>query len=148
MRCGLLVCGQKNGLHHGVAERPVQALLDHHLCDPIDPDIHFRVLHTLEENPHITQRELAQKLGISLGGVNFCLKALGEIGHVKINNFQKNTNKSAYLYLLTPSGISKKTILATSFLKRKMNEYKALKMEIDLIKLKIKDSNLTSGKSR
>ena len=114
----------------------------------IDPDIHFRVLHTLEENPHITQRELAQKLGISLGGVNFCLKALVEIGHVKINNFQKNTNKSAYLYLLTPSGISKKTILATSFLKRKMNEYKALKMEIDLIKLKIKDSNLTSGKSR
>ena len=114
----------------------------------IDPDIHFRVLHTLEENPHITQRELAQKLGISLGGVNFCLKALVEIGHVKINNFQKNTNKSAYLYLLTPSGISKKTMLATSFLKRKMNEYKALKMEIDLIKLKIKDSNLTSGKSR
>ena len=114
----------------------------------IDPDIHFRVLHTLEENPHITQRELAQKLGISLGGVNFCLKALVEIGHVKINNFQKNTNKSAYLYLLTPSGISKKTMLATSFLKRKMNEYKALKMEIDLIKIKIKDSNLTSGKSR
>jgi EPS-associated MarR family transcriptional regulator len=114
----------------------------------IDPDIHFRVLHTLEENPHITQRELAQKLGISLGGVNFCLKALVEIGHVKINNFQKNTNKSAYLYLLTPSGISKKTLLATSFLKRKINEYKALKMEIDLIKLKIKDSNSISGKGR
>ena len=114
----------------------------------IDPDIHFRVLHTLEENPHITQRELAQKLGISLGGVNFCLKALVEIGHVKINNFQKNTNKSAYLYLLTSSGISKKTMLAASFLKRKMNEYKALKMEIDLIKLKIKDSNLLSGKGR
>ena len=114
----------------------------------IDPDIHFRVLHTLEENPHITQRELAQKLGISLGRVNFCLKVLVEIRHVKINNFQKNTNKSAYLYLLTPSGISKKTMLATSFLKRKMNEYKALKMEIDLIKLKIEDSNLLSGKPR
>ena len=118
------------------------------LTKNIDPDIHFRVLHTLEENPHITQRELAQKLGISLGGVNFCLKALVEIGHVKINNFQKNTNKSAYLYLLTPSGISKKTLLATSFLKRKINEYKALKMEIDLIKLKIKDSNSISGKGR
>ncbi len=114
----------------------------------IDPDIHFRVLHTLEENPHITQRELAQKLGISLGGVNFCLKALVEIGHIKINNFQKNTNKSSYLYLLTPSGMSKKTILATSFLKRKINEYKALKMEIDLIKLKIKDSNLINDKGR
>jgi EPS-associated MarR family transcriptional regulator len=114
----------------------------------VDPDIHFRVLYTLEENPHITQRELAQKLGISLGGVNFCLKALVEIGHVKINNFQKNNNKSAYLYLLTPSGISKKTILATSFLRRKINEYKALKMEIDLIKLKIKDPNLISDKDR
>ena len=112
----------------------------------IDPDIHFRVLHTLEGSPHITQRELAQKLGISLGGVNFCLKALVEIGHVKINNFQKNTNKSAYLYLLTPSGISQKTMLTTSFLKRKINEYKALKMEIDLIKLKIKGSNLIRSK--
>ncbi len=114
----------------------------------IDPDIHFRALHILEENPHITQRELAHKLGISLGGVNFCLKALVEIGHIKINNFQKNINKSAYLYLLTPSGISKKAMLATSFLKRKMNEYKALKMEIDLIKLKIKESKMISDKGR
>ena len=112
----------------------------------IDPDIHFRVLHTLEGSPNITQRELAQKLGISLGGVNFYLKALVEIGHVKINNFQINTNKSAYLYLLTPSGISQKTMLTTSFLKRKINEYKALKMEIDLIKLKIKGSNLIRSK--
>jgi len=114
----------------------------------LNPDIHFRVLHILEENSQITQREMAEKLGISLGTVNFCLKALVEIGHVKINNFKKNTNKSAYLYLLTPSGISKKTMLATSFLKRKINEYKALKMEIDLIKLKIKDSNVIIGKGR
>ena len=114
----------------------------------IDPDIHFRVLNALEENPHITQRELAQKLGASLGGINFCHKALVEIGHLKINNFQKNSNKSAYLYLLTPTGLSNKAMLATSFLKRKMDEYKALKMEIDFIKLKIKDLNFISGKSR
>ena len=114
----------------------------------IDPDIHFRVLNALEENPHITQRELAQKLGVSLGGINFCLKALVEIGHLKINNFQKNSNKSAYLYLLTPSGLSNKAILATSFLKRKMDEYKALKMEIDLVKSKIKGSNLMNDRSR
>ena len=113
----------------------------------IDPDIHFRVLNALEENPHITQRELAQKLGISLGGINFCLKALVEIGHLKINNFQKNSNKSVYLYLLTPSGLSNKAILATSFLKRKINEYKALKMEIDLVKSKIKSSNLMNDRS-
>ena len=114
----------------------------------IDPDIHFRVLNSLEENPHITQRELAQKLGVSLGGINFCLKALVEIGHLKINNFQKNSNKSAYLYLLTPTGLSNKAMLATSFLKRKMDEYKALKMEINLVKSKIKDTKLMNGGSR
>ena len=114
----------------------------------IDPDVHFRVLHLLEEEPQLTQRELAQKLGVSLGGINFCLKALVEIGHLKINNFQKNSNKSAYLYLLTPTGLSNKAMLTTSFLKRKMDEYKALKMEIDLVKSKIKDSNLMNGSSR
>ena len=114
----------------------------------IDPDIHFRVLNALEENPHITQRELAQRLGVSLGGINFCLKALVEIGHLKINNFQKNSNKSAYLYLLTPTGISNKAMLTTSFLKRKIGEYKALKMEIDLIKSKIKDSSVINDSSR
>ena len=114
----------------------------------INPDIHFRVLNALEENPYISQRELAQKLGVSLGGINFCLKALVAIGHLKINNFQKNSNKSAYLYLLTPSGLSNKAILATSFLKRKMDEYKALKMEIDLVKSKIKGSNLMNDSSR
>lgn len=103
----------------------------------IDPDIHFRVLNALEENPHITQRELAQKLGVSLGGVNFCLKALAEIGHLKINNFRKNSNKSAYLYLLTPTGLSNKAILATSFLKRKMEEYEILKVEIESLKKSI-----------
>ena len=104
----------------------------------IHPDIHFKVLHYLEESPHITQRELAGKLGISLGAANFCLKALVEIGHIKINNFKKNSNKSAYLYLLTPMGFAEKAILTTNFLSRKMAEYQALKKEIDSIKLKIK----------
>jgi EPS-associated MarR family transcriptional regulator len=104
----------------------------------IDPDIHFKVLHYLEENPHITQRELANKLGISLGAANFCLKALVEVGHVKMNNFKNNSNKSAYLYLLTPIGFAEKAILTTNFLSRKMAEYHALKKEIDSIKLKIK----------
>ena len=105
----------------------------------IDPDIHFRTLHALEENPHITQRELAKKLGISLGGVNYCLKAFIKIGHIKVNNFQKNPNKSAYLYLLTPSGISEKAALTTDFLKRKMVEYHALKKEIASLKSILKD---------
>ncbi len=62
----------------------------------------------LEEEPELTQRELAQKLGISLGGVNYCLKALIEIGHIKAGNFNKNPNKSAYLYLLTSQVFAEK----------------------------------------
>lgn len=103
----------------------------------IDPDVHFRVLHLLEEEPELTQRELAQKLGISLGGVNYCLKALIEIGHIKAGNFSKNPNKTAYLYLLTPQGITEKTKLTAGFLKRKMVEYHALKKEIDAIQSKL-----------
>jgi len=103
----------------------------------IDPDLHFRVLHLLEEEPDLTQRELAQKLGISLGGVNYCLKALIEIGHIKVNNFRKNPNKAIYLYLLTPQGIAEKTKLTGEFLKRKIYEYQTLKKEISLLKSKL-----------
>lgn len=104
----------------------------------IDPDTHFRVLHLLEEEPDLTQRELAEKLGISLGGVNYCIKALIDIGHIKAGNFSKNTNKSVYLYLLTPKGIAEKAKLTAGFLKRKMTEYQALKKEIEAIQLKVK----------
>ena len=99
----------------------------------IDPDVHFRVLHLLEEKPNLTQRELAQKLGISLGGVNYCLKALIDIGHIKAGNFKKNPDKTVYLYLLTPKGISERASLTAGFLKRKLAEYHALKKEIDSI---------------
>jgi EPS-associated MarR family transcriptional regulator len=102
----------------------------------IDPDVHFRVLHLLEEEPDLTQRELAKKLGISLGGANYCLKALIDIGHIKAGNFNKNPNKSVYLYLLTPQGIAEKAKLTAGFLKRKMVEYHALKKEIDAIQSK------------
>lgn len=105
----------------------------------LDPDLHFRALHMLAEDPELTQRELAQKLGISLGSVNYCLKALIEIGHIKAGNFSKNPYKSVYLYLLTPQGISEKTKLTADFLKRKMLEYHVLKKEIVSIRSKLKD---------
>ena len=104
----------------------------------IDPDVHFRVLHLLEEEPRLTQRELAKKLGISLGGVNYCLKALIEVGHIKVGNFKKNPDKSVYLYLLTPKGIAEKASLAAGFLRRKLEEYQALKKEIEAIQLNLK----------
>lgn len=104
----------------------------------IDADLHFRILHLLEENPDISQREISRKLDISLGGVNYCLKALIDIGHIKIHNFNKNPKKIGYLYLLTPKGISEKVRLTSGFLKRKMTEYHALKKEIDSLQSRLK----------
>ena len=92
----------------------------------------------LEDEPALTQRELAQKLGISLGGVNYCLRALIEIGHIKAGNFSKNPDKSVYIYLLTPQGISEKAKLTAGFLKRKMDEYRALKKEIESVRSNLK----------
>lgn len=104
----------------------------------IDPDVYFRALNFLEEEPKLTQRELAQRLGISLGGANYCLKALIEIGHIKAGNFSKNTKKSVYLYLLTPQGVAEKAKLTAGFLKRKLAEYQALKKEIKSVRSKTK----------
>ncbi len=101
--------------------------------------MHFRVLRLLEEEPNITQRELSRKLGISLGWVNYCLKALIDIGHIKVRNFNKNPKKITYLYLLTPKGIAEKARLTSGFLKRKMVEYHALKLEIESLQSNLKN---------
>lgn len=114
----------------------------------LDPDIHFRALHLLEEDPQITQRQLARKLGISLGSVNHCLKALIEIGHIKAENFNKNPNKLMYLYLLTPKGIAEKAKLTAGFLKRKTEEYHVLKNEIKSIQLGYKKIRLNNHNGR
>jgi len=104
----------------------------------IDLDVHFKVLHLLEVKPQLTQRELAKELGISLGGVNYCLKALIEIGHIKTKNFKQHPKKLAYIYLLTPQGIAEKMRLTSGFLKRKMDEYQALRKEILSLKTSLK----------
>jgi len=91
----------------------------------------FNVLRKLEKNPSITQRELSNKLGISLGKINYCLKELKNKGLIKISNFQKNKNKINYVYLLTPKGISAKTKLTINFMKIKLREYEDLKKDIE-----------------
>jgi|TARA_B110001452_G_scaffold232980_1_gene210562 EPS-associated MarR family transcriptional regulator len=91
----------------------------------------FNVLRKLEKNPSITQRELSNKLGISLGKINYCLKELRNKGLIKISNFRKNKNKITYVYLLTPKGISAKTKLTINFMKIKLREYEDLKRDID-----------------
>lgn len=97
-------------------------------------DTYFRIMRLLEENPDLTQRELADKLGVSVGGLNYCLKALIHKGWVKMQNFSHSKNKFGYVYILTPRGIAEKGLLAGSFLRRKMEDYEALKAEIDMLK--------------
>jgi len=97
----------------------------------IQEDTYFRVMRILQENPDLTQRELAEKLGVSVGGLNYCLNALMDKGWVKMQNFQNSKNKFKYVYLLTPKGIAEKAVLTSRFLERKMREYETLKAEIE-----------------
>ena len=94
-------------------------------------------LRLLEVNPHMTQRELAKALGVSVGAANYCLKALVERGWVKLENFQNNPNKLGYLYLLTPKGVVAKATLTTRFLRRKLVEYEDLKAEIEQLRREV-----------
>ena len=92
---------------------------------------HFEVLRHVQKKPVASQRELAEKLGFSLGKLNYCLKALKKKGLVKIQNFQKKSNKIKYLqYVITPKGISERTKLTINYMKKKMLEYDELKKEL------------------
>ena len=96
-----------------------------------DNQDHFELLRKINSKPESTQRELAQELGFSLGKLNYCLKELQKKGLIKIENFKKNPNKIQYIYKLAPKGISEKTKLTISFMKRKIKEYDELKAEIE-----------------
>ena len=100
----------------------------------IQEETNFRILRILQENPDLTQRELAEKLGMSVGGLNYCLNALIDKGLVKMQNFSNSKNKFKYVYLLTPMGIAEKVALTSRFLRRKLEEYEALKLEIEALK--------------
>ena len=91
----------------------------------------FELLRKIQKKPAASQRELATELGFSLGKLNYCLKAIKKKGFVKLKNFQKKKNKITYLrYVVTPKGISERTKLTISFMKRKMREYDELKKEL------------------
>ncbi len=98
----------------------------------------MQILHV---KPDISQREMAKALGISFGGVNYCLNALMAKGLVKVQNFSQSQNKFGYVYLLTPAGIAEKMSLTGSFLKRKMDEYEALRVEIEALQSEIEAKN-------
>lgn len=96
-------------------------------------DVRFRVLRLLQENPEMSQRDIAIAVGISVGGVHYCLNALIDKGLVKLGNFTAAQDKRRYAYILTPKGIAEKAALTGRFLRRKMEEYDALKAEIEAL---------------
>jgi EPS-associated MarR family transcriptional regulator len=108
----------------------------------------YKILKMVESNPAISQRELAQQLGISLGKANFCLKALIEKGLLKATNFRNNKNKLAYMYLLTPSGIEEKASITLRFLKYKIHEYEVLQAEIEELRRDAASSEVVNESTR
>lgn len=90
----------------------------------------FDILRKISKEPNANQRDLAKKLGLSLGKINYCIRALKKKGLIKINNFKKNKRKFNYLYMLTPKGVSEKTRITINFMKQKMKEYDELQSEL------------------
>jgi len=109
-------------------------------------ELQFRVLRLLEANPHLSQRELSKTLGVSLGGINYCLSALVSKGAVKVQNFKNQKNKWSYAYLLTPQGLAQKSALTGAFLKLKLQEYQALKSEIEALSKEVNAEVISTKK--
>lgn len=111
----------------------------------LDDDTRYRLLRLLTEHPEISQRELAQALGLSLGKTNYCVRALIERGLVKAQNFRNSHNKLAYAYVLTPAGASAKVMATVEFLRRKQREYRRLEAEIAELRAEVDRLDLQAG---
>ena len=101
-------------------------------------ELEYRALKILEKQPELTQRQLAKKLGVSLGKTHYLVKSLIDVGWVKLDNFQRSDNKLGYAYLLTPAGIVEKAAITSRFLIRKQLEYSQLQLEIQQLKAEVK----------
>jgi EPS-associated MarR family transcriptional regulator len=101
----------------------------------------YKLLSKISGNPNLSQRGLASELGISLGKVNFCLKALIEVGLVKVENFRNSKNKSGYMYLLTSKGIEQKAKVTKRFLQRKIEDYDSLVKEIETLQKEVRSED-------
>ena len=93
-------------------------------------ELEYRVLKILEQQPDLTQRQLAEELGVSLGKTHYMVKSLIDVGWIKLDNFQKSDSKWGYAYLLTPMGVAEKAAITARFLVRKQREYNELQVEI------------------
>ena len=104
---------------------------------PVDEELRLRILRLLTDSPDLPQRELAHRLGLSLGKTNYCLRALIDKGWIKVNNFRNSQNKTAYAYVLTPQGMSAKAAVTAAFLRRKQAEYSTLEREIEELRAEV-----------
>ena len=100
-------------------------------------ELEYRVLKLVEKQPTITQRQLSKELGVSLGKTHYVVKALMQVGWIKLENFQRSDNKLGYAYLLTPTGILEKAKITRHFLIRKQQEYEKLKREIQQLQIEV-----------
>ena len=107
----------------------------------INQELEYRALKLLEQQPNLTQRQLSQALGVSLGKTNYLLKSLIDVGWVKLDNFRRSDNKLGYAYLLTAKGISEKASITVRFLARKQLEYEALRDEIEQLKAEVSEGS-------
>lgn len=110
----------------------------------LQEDTHFRVLRILQENPEMSQRELAEAVGVSVGGIHYVLNALIDKGLVKLGNFTAAKDKRRYAYVLTPTGIARKAALTRGFLARKREEYEALREEIEALSSELGNDQATA----
>lgn len=106
---------------------------------PYEQEIFYRLLKILSRDSNLTQREMAKKMGISLGRVNYCISELVKKGLIKINRFKHSKNKIQYIYILTPQGLEEKAALTISFLKRKVMEYEEIKSQIKEVAQEIEE---------
>jgi len=102
-----------------------------------DQELEYRALKLLEQQPDMTQRELAKALGVSLGKTHYLVKSLIQVGWIKLENFHRSNNKLGYAYLLTPAGVVEKAKITRRFLIRKQTEYRQLRQEIERLKSEI-----------
>ena len=105
-----------------------------------DIELQYQALKQLQRNPNLTQRELAEILGVSLGKTNYLVKSLLDVGWLKLENFRKSDNKMGYIYLLTPKGIAEKAAITRRFLDRKRSEYDRLVLEIETLEKEVSAS--------
>jgi len=110
--------------------------------DKLREDVKFRLLRLLQDNPEMSQRALAQAVGISTGGIHYVLNALVEKGMLKLGNFTAAEDKRRYAYVLTPKGIAVKADLTRRFMIRKLAEYDALKAEIEEVRADLSEQDL------